>query len=522
MKAVKAAMIVWSLVVGLFVQGFCDEGFDFKQVGDEYAKKGQIDNAVPAYQEFVDKNPSDTAVPRVAQALGQYFYNNRQYKETVKYLSMIKDQTRMTIPFKIMLARSQYSIGKHEAAIALLEPLAILTTLKVNVRREIMQTLGDANLKLGKDDKALEWYARYQKLGKVLSPDVAYHIAFLQEKKDPAKAKKQYQANIKKFRGDYRNFLRLGVLLSKDRATLTQARSLLKKSIEMADTVPIAWLEAARVYGKLKDIEGEYAAYEQYLKFDENNIEAKTRLGAILLEKGYTEEGERLLEEAIKKAPKNATARVALADAYLKTGKKKEAIGMLEKAKSSKPRDPTIRRGLFEAYYSTNDYKKALGEIKVLLEMQRDNELLLAYAKLLLKLKKLDEAANAIEDIRATDPTDIEALMTLGMVLRAQKKHDEALDIYKEIGAIDLKYAPATFERAEVYLEQNKMKWAEQFYKRALEQDPNMALAELGLARVALQYKNRDGYLEHLDRAEAMDPNNPRIKAERKRSRNMK
>jgi tetratricopeptide (TPR) repeat protein len=141
---------------------------------------------------------------------------------------------------------------------------------------------------------------------------------------------------------------------------------------------------------------------------------------------------------------------------------------------------------------------------------------------LLLKLGKFDEAANTIEDIRATEPENLDALMMLGKVLRAQKKFDEAMEIYKEVTTIDLKYAPATFERAEVYLEQGKVKWAEQFYKRALEQDPTMALAMLGLAKVALVYKNRGVYLEFLDKAEAMDPQNWVIKKEREKSRTMK
>jgi len=44
----------------------------------------------------------------------------------------------------------------------------------------------------------------------------------------------------------------------------------------------------------------------------------------------------------------------------------------------------------------------------------------------------------------------------------------------------------------------------------------------LGLAKVALEYKNRTAYLEHLDKATALDPDNPAIKQEVENSRNGK
>jgi tetratricopeptide (TPR) repeat protein len=127
-----------------------------------------------------------------------------------------------------------------------------------------------------------------------------------------------------------------------------------------------------------------------------------------------------------------------------------------------------------------------------------------------------------MEDIRATAPENVEALMTFASIRREQKKQNEAIQLYTEISSIDPKYAPALYERAEVYRMQEKIKWAEQFYKRALEANPKMALAELGLARLALVYKNRTVYLELLDKAVKMDPENQEIKQEVENSKNPK
>ncbi|MBN1128466.1 MAG: tetratricopeptide repeat protein [Chitinispirillaceae bacterium] len=497
-------------------------GNDIKQIGDRYARQGNRESAMAAYREFMEKHGNDTAAARIARALGEYYYADKNYPETIRYFSMVKGPLAAEVPHRLMLARSLNAAGKNKEAIELLQPLAILTTLTIDERQFIFKTLGEACLATGQNDKAFTWYEKYQKLGGAKNADVSYGLAFLQETANPIKAKLQYEENVKKFPADYRNFLRLGLLHSSNKATLKQSAALLKKAAELGDTIPSAWLEVARAYGRLGRTDDELSAYEQYRKFDTASLEARTRIGTIILAKGYTDEAMRMLTAAHKQAPDSTGPRVALADAYLRTGKTSEAINLLVKAKASKPKDPEIRRMLVEAYRITKQDQQAFQEIKALLEIKRDNPLLLSYARLLLKLGKLDEAANAIEDIRATEPENIEALMTLGAVLRAQKKQDEAIEIYKEISAIDFKYAPATYERAQVYLEQKKIKWAEQFYKRALEQDPGMAVANLGLARVALQYKNRDVYLEFLDKAAAMDPGHPEIKKELKKSRETK
>ena len=497
-------------------------GANLKKLGDQYYKKGDLPKAIATYRKYIDNNSNDTATGRIARRVGKYYYTKKQYAEAAQYLSMVKGKSATGVPFKLMLGRSLQLSGKNEEAIEVLQPLAILTSLKITVRRLIIETLADAYLASGQNEKALDWYKRYLKLGRAKSPDVSYHVAFLQEQADPATARLLYQNNIKKYPTDQRNYLRLGILLSTKKSMYKNALILLKKAIKMADTVPSAWLELARLYGRMKKHNDELSAYKKYLRFDTTNLEAKTRIGIINLGKGSTKEAMRMLQEVYKQAPDSTTAAAALADAYLRTGKTKEAIDLLTRAKASKPKDSLVRRLLYQAYRKTKQDQLALDEIKVLLELRRDNDLLLVYAKMLLKMGKFDEAANAIEDIRATDPVNLDALMVLGKILRAQKKLDEAIEIYKEVTSIDMKYAPATFERAEVYRKQGKVQWAEQFYKRALEQDSSMALAMLGLAKVALLCKNRDEYLDYLNRAESMDPKNWLIKKEREKSRNIK
>jgi Predicted N-acetylglucosaminyl transferase len=494
---------------------------DMKKMGDQYLKQAKTENAMEAYKQWIEKNDKDTAAIRIAKLLGDYCFAKKQYDEAVRYFSMAAVKNREPA-LKIMLGKSMLYAGKSKEAIAILEPLSASPKLTPDVRRDLLKTIGDAYSKADMAGKAVAWYGKYLKQGGTKNADIMFAIAVSQEGASPARVKQLYEENIKKFPTDYRNYLHLSVLLSKNKATAQRSAALLKKAVACAPNLPAAWTDIARIYGSLGKTDDELSAYRASLRADTANIEARTRIGTILLKKGEIAEALKLLEETHAMAPDSVGPMAALASAYLKSGKANEAVDMLVKTKAARPKDPTVRKQLFDAYSASGQDPLALEEIKALLDLKRDNESLLAYGKLLLKMGKLDEAANTMEDIRSTAPDNVEALMTLAKVLRAQKKLNEAIQIYTEVSSIDQKYAPALFERAEVYLAQDKIKWAEQFYKRALGADPKMGLAELGLAKLALVYKNHTAYLEYLDKAAVLDPDNPLIKQELENSKNQK
>jgi tetratricopeptide (TPR) repeat protein len=491
---------------------------DFKKIGDQFAKKSQTDKAMAAYKQCIEKAGDDTAYGKIIKMLADYCHAKRQYSEAVKYYSMVKGKAREQLPFQIQLGRSLQMTGKNAEAIDLIEPLMADPKIKIDSRKEMWKILGDACFKADMTEKAAAWYGKYLKAGGAKTQDMVFLVA-LSNEKSPLKAKMIYEANIKGFPKDYRNYLHLGIILAKNKATAQRSAALLKKASELAGTSPAAWLEIGKTYERFGKKDDELAAYQTVLRLEPGNIQAKIRVGSMYLAQGDIADAITLLEEAHKQAPDSTEPLISLGSAYLKTGKTKDAIELLVKAKSAKPKDAAVRKTLFEAYRKSGQDQQALDEIKAVIDLKRDNESLLAYGKLLLKLGRLEEAASTMEDIRSTAPENTEALMTLAMVKRAQKKPDEAIEIYKEVSSIDSKAAAPHYERAEIYLSQSKTKWAEQFYQRALEADPKMAVAEVGLAKLALAYKNRQGYLDHLDKASVMDPENPIVKKELENSR---
>jgi len=109
--------------------------------------------------------------------------------------------------------------------------------------------------------------------------------------------------------------------------------------------------------------------------------------------------------------------------------------------------------------------------------------------------------------------------MILARSLRSQKKLDQAVETYKEISYINPNYAPALSERADVHLLQNKPQWAKTFFERAIRSDPNYGLAYLGLARLAKSQKNNSLYLQNLDKAIQLSPDNAEVREEAKNAK---
>jgi tetratricopeptide (TPR) repeat protein len=492
------------------------EQADLKKTGDQFAKSNQMEKAVDSYKKFLEQNAGDTAVARIAVKVGEYCLTKKQYAEAERYFT-IANTKKNDQYVQALLARAFLHIGKEKEALEMAESVANAPAssglVKPEARREALRTLGDVYLRRGMAERASGCYDRYIKAGGVKNADIAFASAWSLESY-PAKAKLKYEENTKIYPADCRNYIHLGLILSRNKATLNKADMLIRKAEEVAGSDGDAWMDIAAGYANAGKTDNEIEALNRSIQADTGNVDARVRISVILVKKGEYAGAIKILEQARAIAPGNMMPVVLLSQAYIKTGRLKDAVDMLEKAKKVMPNDPQVRKQLSDAYSALNQDQKALDEIKALIDMKRDNEYLLSYANLLLKTGKLEDAANTIQDIRATDPENVDALMTFAAVLRAQKKFDEAVEAYKEVSTLDPANAKALYERAETYIMQTKYKWAEQFYKRAIEADPKMALAELGLARLALVYKDNQAYTDHLNKAVAIDPGNPAVKQE--------
>jgi tetratricopeptide (TPR) repeat protein len=477
---------------------------EYKALGDIYMSLSRKEEAVKAYKKYNEKAPSDA---EVALILGREAYGNKVYSDVVKYMG--RDGVIQENADYVILGESFIAEGKFKDAIV---PLEKVRGDRRNADRKSteksLSLLADAYEKSGLNAEASTVYGEYLSLSGVNDPDAAYKRACLLEISEPIVALRLFETNIRSYPADYRNFLKAGMLLSAKKETLERSVEHLRRVTELAFEKPEVWLEIARVYGKMKRPNEELDAYKKYAESNPQDLEANSRIGTLLMQKGQRNEAMVYLELANTLKPEEPEVMILLADGYQRTGRLTDAVDLLVRAKAKKPEELSLSLKLFELYAETKQNDKALAEIKALVDKTHQTEYTVKYAEFLSDMGKNHDAAELLETILAEEPDNFDVLMLKAKVLRRDKKFDEAVEIYKAINSMMPDHIMAMFERAEAHLEQSKVQWAEMFYIRVLKLDPQFALAELGLAKVAKVRKDQATYREHLDKARSLDPEN--------------
>jgi tetratricopeptide (TPR) repeat protein len=503
---VKNAIITYEQIVLMKPKA----GKEYKILGDLQAKAGKPANAIDDYQKYLADNPSDQAV---SKTVGLYKFNQKQFKDAIPYLEAVKDGSQQNVDYFVALGECYNQTGQTTKTIEALSKVWAAKPAPA-ILMPALKTLASCYDKTGDQSKVLEVYDAYTKLPNVHDQDASFQCGYLREKSDKATAIKVYSSNTMAFPKDYRNFLRLGLLLSADSLSAERSAMALRAASQLVDSIPMLWETLAKDYGRLHNDDGELLALQKLLGFQPQNLEANKRASALLLKKKQIAPAITNLEMVLTMSPRDVASMLLLAEGYLETKRPAQALDLLTKAKGIEQNNIAIRTKLYELEKQTSQDQKAETEIKELIDLTKDNKYRLLYAQDLIAKQRYPEATKLLAEAKASDPMNIEALMLRGSIQKAQKLYEEAIETYKEISYINENYAPALAARAEAYLLTNKPDRAEQYYAKALKADPNCALAELGMALLAKAQKNNAGYTEHLNKAKALDPKNPQIQQE--------
>lgn len=322
---------------------------------------------------------------------------------------------------------------------------------------------------------------------------------------------KLYQANATLFPKDYRNLLRGGLLLAEDPTQVAAAALLLKNATLLVDTSLTVWQKLGDLYGKLKDVDKEFAAYKKVLTLDPQNLIANRRVGIINMQRSQTIAAIANLEVVQTMSPKDLEVIKLLAKGYLETKRPEQAVGLLIKARAQEPSNVELRIQIYELAKQTGKAKEAETEIKELIELKKDNKYRLLYAQDLVGLKRYEDFYAVIKQVMVSDFMNIEGLMQKAKVLRIEAKYAEANETYKSILFINESYVPALVERGMLFIEQANATGAEPYFLKAIKIEPKNAVAHLGLALAAKLKKNTQAYNDNLSKARLLDPKNKAI-----------
>lgn len=226
----------------------------------------------------------------------------------------------------------------------------------------------------------------------------------------------------------------------------------------------------AQTYSWNKEYDRAIKIYEELLKLKQEDKSQEYQIKELLSEaykinKNY-ERARGLYKEVLKKNRGNIKARVALADILSWLKEYDDSISEYEKALAIKPDDLEIKEKLAKVYTWKKDYQKAedlykdilkenpqnldahaslsqiliwskryteaIGYIKLALSKKEDLKLRFLYGQALLFSGRSQEAQEALKDVIAQDPENIEAKTYLADALSYNKKFDEAISLYKE------------------------------------------------------------------------------------------
>ena len=485
---------------------------EFKALGDLQMRQKKTEDAIKSYQKYLEKAGGDDKIARI---VGMNIYAKKQYSDAIQYLEMVKNPSLRNEEFLLALGDSYFQTQNCKKACVVFSQMHTKKA-SASVLKKILRPLAECYEKINEPIKAAETYEAYTTLPGVSDTDASYLRAFLREKTDPKSAEALYIANIKAHPKDERNYLRLGLMYAESPATLSKATKMLNEASLLNPKDVTILLKLAQIWNALKNEDKEVETYKKLLVQDPQNLEANRRVGALLMKnKQYSKAIENL--EILQIAnPQDAEIMLMLSEGYLKTGRKDKGVELLAKAQALKKDNPELMAQLYSVYKELGKNKDAENVIKKLISLKKDNTYRIMYADDLVDQNRYNDAKEIADDIVKNDPMNLDGLMLSGKILKLQNKLDDALETFKMVSYIKEDYAPANCERGDIYRRQSQLDRAESFYKKALKSDPKFALAELGLARVYKAQNKNSAYLNHLNKAKELDPDNKEILAELK------
>jgi tetratricopeptide (TPR) repeat protein len=348
------------------------------------------------------------------------------------------------------------------------------------VMADILLPLAQCYENSGDKAKAANAYRAYTALPGINDPNASYLRAFLVEDTDREGAIKMYEANVKQFPKDYRNFLQLGAIYAKDNATLKNAETSLRAAAALADTVAIIRELLGEVYDKLDNENGMLAAYTELLKLQPLHTVANRKVGAIQIKRKQFEAGIASLEKVATTTPDDLEARLLLATGYAQTNRHKEAAEHLLKAKTLKPEEVTIRLELIAALEKAGDEKRAREERRSLAEL--DNKIV------------------------AADKKNIDSRQRLITFSMSEKDVATAAKHLEELALLTPKDAKVFRRLYDIAMAQNQKKKAVEHLKKFIELEPSTVEAHKNLGLLLSEQKDLDGAAAAFRTARKIDP----------------
>jgi len=250
--------------------------------------------------------------------------------------------------------------------------------------------------------------------------------------------------------------------------------------------------------------------YLKQLEKQQDDLELRARLGAILVSAGRVEEAGQILTEAVKLAPENQNVRLALVDVLINKGDYQAAIMQFETLAEQDPENPDylLRWGrllLDDSAKPIEERRNAAAIVWQRLAKARPDDavILSQIADRLRSINRNDDAIALYQQAIDADPDSPQYREYLGEFLHRLERKEEAIAAWEEIAAGERRNRETLVRLAEVFDTFDLSDRALETWKQAAELDLTFA-QELRFADRLRNTKQYDEALQRLDLAESM------------------
>jgi len=276
--------------------------------------------------------------------------------------------------------------------------------------------------------------------------------------------------------------------------------------------VPGAVVEAAR--GTALAREGKYdLAIEHYkaaLRLDASLPGLQLNLGLAYFKSNHLREAASAFEQVVKADSGNFQARALLGMCYYGSSRYRDAAAQLKLASETHPDNVELRYTLAQSYLWSEQYPEALSEFQFLLSKDPDS------APVHILLGQTLDASNRTEAATAEFEAAVRATIVppnahfgLGYLYWKQRRYEEACREFEAELATQPQHAQALAYLGDAEMQADRKKAAETHLRRALASNSDTRLAQLDLG-ILLAARNESGEAARCFReAIRIDPSKP-------------
>jgi tetratricopeptide (TPR) repeat protein len=438
---------------------------EYKTLGALYIKQGKKEQGITAYKKYIEKTKDDA----VALAVGSYEYDQKDYKEAVKYLGMVTGNASRKSDYLLMYAESAFKTGDVPKAEGIYKQLVVVSPKSPEPFKTLFEIAQNK-----KDMKAAaEYLTGYTALKSddiemlKLLGDINYDL------KNNAGAFAAYSA-VLKVKPDAKGFYKKYVELVTAQGTPEEKVKALSGAIAAGEADVSMYAEMGISYLKAKDYGKAIQALDKATQLDPKNYSLLISLAQAQAGSGANEMALITYEQAVAMNPAADKEYKALGDLYMKQKKAENAIKAYKKY-LEKSTDDSVAGVIGKFSLDSKNYSDAVKYFGMVKGKESESTaFLLLYASACFEAKEDQIAIKIYKKIADIQPQNAEIFRTLYELSKRTGADSDALISLKKYAS--LKPADAAYQKilGDKLYEQKDNEGAATAYRAALKADPKI------------------------------------------------